>query len=170
METKNFNNETELRIQELVQKSRDVFSRQEKRQLYLGILAAISLVVSLFFMGGQSPKMTIIAMAMTILAFIATIWNTVATYKRLSKVESADKMVQLYGKAKTRLTVMNVVLLFVLVVAYISTQYTGAFDMDFMLNTLCTMIYWCIAIVVVVLLGRRDCEEIKEMKELMREK
>ena len=114
--------------------------------------------------------MTLIAVALSVSVGIIATWNSVATYKGLSKAESADKMLHLYDKAKVRLTVMNVVLLLIMVVAYILTKYTGAFDKAFILDALGTMIYWCIAIVVVILLGRRDCEEIREIKKLMREK
>lgn len=172
METKHFNNETELRIQELYEESKGIYSRGANTQLFSGILIGLVFGVGLYYFEFQPPMMMVkwIAIAVVILAVLAGTWFTVVGYKRLSKTESADEMLHLHGKIKKQTLVIEIVLILILIAACLTLNYTGAFDQEYLYRVSGTVIFWTVAMVFLIVLGLRDCKEIREMKKLMQEK
>ena len=166
METKQLNNDKQLRLQELVKTTRDIYTRGIKTQFLSGVIAAFALGAVIYFLDVEEPllKWKMAADPAVVLIILASTWYTVKSYSRLSKASGAEELIRLHTENKKQSTVLNSVFFLLLSAALVVLHYDGT-----LLSLIGGAIFWLIIGVIAIWASRRDCKEIKEIKELMQE-
>lgn len=170
MEAKYCNNEKSLRLQELYETSIEKCAREAKQGMWTEVIIWVIMLPVLFFL--FNPPMLwlkIAALALIAVGVSVMSYRTVIANRNKSRAANVEELLRANDMERKRIKRYYNLFMGLFYVAWVALHYRGQFDGSFI--TQC--IIWALLIPVTYWfsdLGRgKDCEEIREIKELVQE-
>jgi hypothetical protein len=170
METKKYNTEKSLRIQELYNKSIEKCVNAAKEQQYEGIFLCTVIPIAAYLVFVDPPMawlkgVTVVALT---LMFAFTFWYRFKVMTRMSQASDVDELLSINDAMKKYRKYSFYVGLVLMAVAYGILHYKGSVN-----AVLMTTLPFCAFLAVVWAFSgfseSKDCAEIKEIKQLLNE-
>lgn len=170
METKKYNTEKSLRLQELYNKSIEKCVNAAKEQQYVGIFLCTVIPIAAYLVFVDPPMawlkgVTIVALTL-MLAF--TFWYHIKIITRMSQASDVDELLSINDSMKKIRKYSYFVGLVVMAVAHGILHYEGSVNAVLM-TTLPFGALLALAWAISGYTESKDCPEIKEIKQLLNE-
>ena len=170
METKNFNDEKSLRIQELYEQSINKCAKAANR-LWLGIIGSLAFAALLLWTFYEPPMMWFKIVIAVIIAMMC-VWTVVGTSKinaRMGQAKDVNELLSINDKSKKRNKYFFIVSAFVVLVAWAVLHFDGSME-SLRWHGMMGAISMLIISFLILCFSNQDCPEIREIKKLLAEK
>ena len=166
METSAIKTEKEQRIQELFEMSIEKCGRAAKQSVWitiLGIVLIVLLLMTVSFAKVQSNVLKVCGSAGVVLLLLIQLWLSNQFNSQMSKAQDVNELLRVNDKQRKKLAIFTTILI-LLSLAVVYVVMGGLEHPNPISAVICIMI--C---VVFYFRASRDCEEVRDIKELMRE-
>ena len=165
METKNFNDEKSLRIQELYEQSINKCSKAAKREKWITIPFAVAFACFLFFEWFSTTQPIAIracgATGIMLLCFIIS-WLSTRFNSNMSKARDVNELLRVNDAKRKKYSIFITILIFVGLMIIQVLEKGGIEKLNVV--SVILMVLFCL---LYCIFTSRDCAEVREIKELM---
>ena len=170
METKYCNNEKSLRLQELYETSIEKCAREVKKGFWTEVIILVIMLPVIYFL--FNPPMLwlkIAALALIAVSVSILLRRTMIANRNKSRAANVEELLRVNDFERKRVKRYYFLFMGLFYVAWVALHYKGQFDGSFIVECvvwafLLPVTYWFSDVA-----QGKDCEEIREIKELVQE-